>query len=319
MGVGKVLGRSFFGLGVLGVGALAWGSLVERTRFQVRQDTVPILDPGSKPIRVLHLSDLHLAPWQDGTISWIQSLADLRPDVIVGTGDFFGHRDALPALRKALAPFSGIPGVVVHGSNDFTGPRLVNPLAYLARPSEDREGGEALDFDGLSRLYEDLGWVDIDSSSTMMEINGSTLEWIGVPDAHTGRDAVDSLPQRVEEARETIVGTSSRPHSSVTTLGVTHAPYRRVLDALVTQGSQLIFAGHTHGGQVQIPGLGALTTNCDLPNRYARGLHVWHHASRSSYLNVSAGIGTNIYAPIRFACPPEAVLVTLVGDDIGYA
>ena len=319
MGAGRILARSLWGLGALGVGALAWGTLVERTRFQVRQEAVPILDPEAQPIRVLHLSDLHLAPWQKGTVSWIQSLAELKPDVVVGTGDFFGHAAALPALRDALRPFAGIPGVVVHGSNDFTGPRLVNPFSYLFRPSTDRELGAPLDVEGLLRLYEDLGWVDIDSSSVTMEVNGSLLEWIGVPDAHTGRDDIDSLPARVEEAREADLGAASRPHSTVITMGVTHAPYRRVLDALVTQGSQLIFAGHTHGGQVQLPGFGALTTNCDLPPRYARGLHVWHHAARSSFLNVSAGIGTNIYAPIRFACPPEAILVTLVGDDIGYA
>jgi predicted MPP superfamily phosphohydrolase len=92
-----------------------------------------------------------------------------------------------------------------------------------------------------------------------------------------------------------------------------------VLDALVTHGSQVIFAGHTHGGQVCLPGGRALTTNSDLPTSQARGLSQWAHAGRQSYLNVSAGLGTSIYAPIRLFCPPEAVLVTLVAGDIDYA
>jgi predicted MPP superfamily phosphohydrolase len=92
------------------------------------------------------------------------------------------------------------------------------------------------------------------------------------------------------------------------TIGVTHAPYRRVLDAMVADALPLILAGHTHGGQVCVPGFGALTTNCDLPWRQAKGVSRWGEA----YLHVSAGLGTSPYAPVRFACPPEATLLTLV-------
>ena len=92
-------------------------------------------------------------------------------------------------------------------------------------------------------------------------------------------------------------------------LGVSHAPYRRVLDAMAADGADLILAGHTHGGQVCVPGLGALVTNCDLPRRQAKGLSEWHEAA----LHVSAGLGTNPYTPIRLACRPEATLITVWG------
>lgn len=95
-------------------------------------------------------------------------------------------------------------------------------------------------------------------------------------------------------------------------IGVAHAPYQRVLNAFVTHGAQVIFAGHTHGGQVCVPGYGALVSNCDLPRERVKGLSVWTNALRSSFLNVSAGLGTSIYAPVRFACRPEATLITLV-------
>jgi predicted MPP superfamily phosphohydrolase len=315
-----VIGRSLWGLGALAVGALAWGVFVERGRFRLRIEQVPILDPGSEPIRVLHLSDLHMAPWQKNAISWIRALADNPPDLVVGTGDFFGHKDALPAIKEALMPFQGIPGIVVHGSNDREAPRLVNPFRYLAGPSDADPSSEPLDFEGLVDFYVNtLGWHDIDNGAIQMTIKGSELECVGVADAHHNLDHIDQLPLWLEAFRESASETPRRPHRSVTTLGVTHAPYRRVLDALVTHGADLIFAGHTHGGQVCVPGIGALTTNSDLPTSQARGLSLWRHGGRSSYLNVSAGIGTNIYAPVRFACPPEAVLVTLVGGDIGYA
>ena len=99
-------------------------------------------------------------------------------------------------------------------------------------------------------------------------------------------------------------------------LAVTHAPYLRVLDQFARDGYDAIIAGHTHGGQVCLPGVGALTTNCDLDNARAKGLH--RHPVRSapgdpgsSWLHVSAGLGTSPYARIRVACRPEATLLTL--------
>jgi predicted MPP superfamily phosphohydrolase len=92
---------------------------------------------------------------------------------------------------------------------------------------------------------------------------------------------------------------------------VAHAPYQRVLNTFVTYGARMIFAGHTHGGQVCVPGFGALVTNCDIPRAQVKGLSLWNHAPRAAYVNVSAGLGTSIYAPVRFACRPEASLVTL--------
>jgi predicted MPP superfamily phosphohydrolase len=308
------------GAGLLAAGAVGWGMLVEKNRFILRHEVLPVLDPGSDPITVLHLSDLHLAPWHSQAVSWISELVHTAPDLIIGTGDFLGHPDGLPALTQALLPLAGIPGVVTHGSNDRLAPQFKNPLSYLLRPSRvDHDDGVPMDFAGLQDLYTNiLGWSDIDNSATRLQINGSTLECVGVGDAHYGVDHTELLPSILDELREN----SEEPEGarrSVTTLGVTHAPYSRVLDALVTHGSEVIFAGHTHGGQVCLPGGRALTTNCDLPTSQARGLSLWSHAGRSSYLNVSAGLGTSIYAPVRLFCPPEAVLLSLVAEDIDYA
>ncbi len=306
--------------GALALGVAAWGNLVEKNRFTLRHDVVPILDPGSQPITILHLSDIHMAPWNSAAIAWIQELAATAPDLVVGTGDFLGHPDGLPALTEALLPLAGIPGVVTHGSNDRLAPRFKNPFSYLLGPSEVGHGpGNPMDFEGLQNLYaKTLGWVDIDNGATRLTVKGQTLDFVGVGDAHYGEDALSQLPGIVDDLRESGEGPSSA-QSSIATIGVTHAPYRRVLDALVTHGAQLIFAGHTHGGQVCLPGGRALTTNSDLPTAQARGLSHWHHAGRLSHLTVSAGLGTSIYAPIRLFCPPEAILITLVAQDIGYA
>ena len=310
-------GLALAGLGAMALGAAAWGAVVERENFRVRRETLPVLDPGSEPIRVLHLSDIHMAPWHSSTIRWIRELCELRPDVVVGTGDFLGHPEGLSALTEALMPLRGVPGVVTHGSNDRVAPRMKNPFSYVLEPSKPHgdHSGEVMNFEGLQELYQTLGWSDIDNGVTRMEVRGSSLEWVGVGDAHYGLDDLPSLPGLLDSEREGAeAGTTS-----LTTLGVTHAPYQRVLNALHNNGAEVILAGHTHGGQVCLPGGRALTTNCDLPPSMASGVHVWTHAGKASYLEVSAGLGTSIYAPVRLFCPPEAVLVTLVADDIGYA
>jgi predicted MPP superfamily phosphohydrolase len=281
--------------------------------FGVRRESIDVLEPGSSDIRVLHLSDIHLAPWQRRKIEWIRSLTALQPDLIVVTGDSLGHRDAVPELARALSVFAGVPGVFVHGSNDYFAPRIPNPFTYLIRPSEPDQTGEKLDTEGLEQVYSSLGWLNLNNASGHLSVNGSTLMFAGTDDPHLNLDRMDTVARSLDDA----LGDNFEPVSAI--VGVTHAPYRRVLDALTTLGTDVIFAGHTHGGQVCVPGIGALTTNSDLPLSLARGLGVWNHLERSAFLNVSAGIGTSMYAPVRFACPPEAVLVTLRAKDIGYA
>jgi len=74
-------------------------------------------------------------------------------------------------------------------------------------------------------------------------------------------------------------------------------------------------AGHTHGGQVCVPGYGALVTNCDLPTKQAKGLSRQAANGREFWLNVVAGLGTSIYAPVRFFCRPEVRVLNLVARD----
>ncbi|MGH1547734.1 metallophosphoesterase [Leifsonia poae] len=303
-----------------GAAAFAYGSLVERKAFTLREVSVPVLPAGAEPIRVLHLSDMHMAPWQREKQEWVRSLARFRPDLIVETGDVLGHARGIEGVRAAYQDFRGIPGVFVHGSNDYFGPQLKNPLKYFLGPSKKKAStAPRLDTAALTAFFRDLGWTDLDNRAAGLEIRGTHLEFFGVDDPHIRFDRVESIPGALDELREddpfsdddTWPDGGPRKERQAVTIGVVHAPYRRVLDAFVTYGASMIFAGHTHGGQVCVPGFGALVTNCDIPRAQAKGLSVWRHAFRSAYLNVSAGLGTSIYAPVRFACRPEATLVTL--------
>jgi len=294
--------RAFRALGLIGLAAAVWGVLIERHLFAVRRHTLPVLPEGASPIRVLHISDLHLAPWQNRKMRWIRSLANLAPDLIISTGDSLGHRAALPFLRHTLEPFAGIPAAFVFGSNDYYGPLLKSPLKYLREPSRLSTREKDLDTAALTALLVgELNWANLNNAATTLDVRGQTIACFGLNDPHIHYDDETALAESITTLAQPVA----------TRLGVVHAPYQSALNALLRHDAEVIFAGHTHGGQVCIPGLGALTTNCDLPTRQAKGLSVWFDAHRAAFLNVSAGLGHSIYSPVRFACRPEVSLITL--------
>jgi predicted MPP superfamily phosphohydrolase len=284
--------------------AAGWGVLVERTLFTVRHATLPVLPPGSPELKVLHLSDLHMAPWQRKKQRFLRELGDLQPDLVVDTGDNLGHPLGLLGLRAALEPFRGVPGVHVHGSNDYWAPVLKSPLLYFSGPSEQLPLPKRLDTAALDAYFAELGWTDLNNRVARLVVKGVPLDLIGVNDPHRGYD-------RPAELTTGLRGLRARKERAALTIGVAHAPYRRVLDDFTDRGADLLLAGHTHGGQVCVPGFGALVTNCDIPRRQVKGVSSWQTASRTATLNVSAGLGTSIYAPVRFSCRPEVSLLTL--------
>lgn len=286
-------------LGALALAVVIWSTQIERRLYVIRRESLKILPRGAKSINVLHIGDLHLAPWQKRKISWIQNLADLKPDLVVNTGDNLGHRDSVDSALGALGPLLSQPGVFVNGSNDYRAPVARNPFQYLLKPSERSEGPE-LDTAKLVGGFRAAGWLNLNNRDGQLTVCGLKLGFLGVDDAHDDLDDLGTIPSQ-----------RSRLDGSDLVIGVSHAPYRRVLEAMSDAGASLIFAGHTHGGQVCLPGIGALTTNCDLPTKYAKGLSSWKFGQRHVVLNVVAGLGHSIYAPVRFFCRPEVRLLTL--------
>ena len=265
--------------------------------YRLRQETIPVLPQGHRSIRVLHFSDLHLTPDRKGEIADIKSLVQLSPDLVISTGDFLAHPDAVPVVLDALDELLDLPGLFVFGSNDYYAPKFKNPFAYLKKDHGDRKLGEPLPTHQLRRGLTDRGWFDLNHKKATAQIKNTLIEVRGTDDAHLELDdysLVRGKPVRCDLA-----------------IGVTHAPYKRVLDGMSEDEVDVIFAGHTHGGQVRLPWFGeskALTTNCDLPNWRARGVS---RVQGEPWLNVSAGMGTSPFARIRIASPPEVSLVIL--------
>ncbi|MGC4153821.1 MAG: metallophosphoesterase [Propionicimonas sp.] len=299
---GRLVGR----LALAAAACFTYGVLVENQAFRLRRVSVPVLPPGSRRLRVLHISDAHLLVRNRARARFIAGLAGLEPDLVVNTGDNVAEPAAIDTLAKSLGRLLERPGVYVMGSNDYTRPRFSNPLGYLVRPTARSGHGDAppLPTSRLKAALSSGGWIDLTQTKTLLSTGGVTLELRGTDDAHLGLDDYAAIAGRPDRSADLAIG-------------VTHAPYRRVLDAMTADKVKMIFAGHTHGGQVCVPLHGALTTNCDLPTSQASGLSKWKAGGRTSWLHVSAGLGSSPMAPYRFACPPEATLVSLTPRSAG--
>ena len=186
------------------------------------------------------------------------------------------------------------------GSNDYFAPRPKNPARYLFPDTGKRVHGVPLPWRELRDAMTAAGWVDANNAEGWLTVGARPIFVRGVDDPHIGRDRL----RRGRRAR-------SRSDADFA-IGLSHSPEPRVLDDFVSDGFRLLLCGHTHGGQLRVPGYGALVSNCGLDPKLARGLHRWGLGLDPAWLHVSAGLGTSPYAPVRFACPPEASLLTLV-------
>jgi uncharacterized protein len=277
---------------VVAVGAaiLLYATLIERNWFAVRRHRIPCLPAGSPTITILHLSDLHLRAPQRRKRAFLTGLAAIKPDLIVGTGDFIGDGRS---NEEAVEAVTAIPAreapLYVLGSNDYYGPKPKNPLRYFSKKRRHILGTPNPWRDLVERLNA-RGWRSINNTTT--SVGG--IEVVGLDDEHIGRADLTVAHER---------------NGGGFRLAVAHSP--DVAERLAALGYDLIVCGHTHGGQVRIPWFGALVTNSDLPRRMARGVHRLGDA----WLHVSAGLGTSMYAPFRLACRPEVCVLELVARD----
>jgi uncharacterized protein len=287
---------------VVSAAGIGYASVIERNWFALRRYDVPVLPAGSAPLRILHISDVHLTPGRHRLLSWLRSLDALEPDLVVNTGDSLAHPQAVRPFLTALGPLLDRPGVFVFGSNDLYAPELKNPLLYLRGPSSrDHRQAPDLPWREFGASMEAAGWFDANNKRGRIKVGEYDVEVAGVHDSHINRDRYDDVAGAADRAADL-------------RLGVMHSPEPAVLDRFAGDGFDLLLAGHTHGGQVCLPGYGALVTNCGISTEMVRGLHRYPATGSQArpWLHVSAGLGTAPTAPVRFFCRPEATLLTLV-------
>jgi predicted MPP superfamily phosphohydrolase len=290
------------------VSAIGYASVLERNWFALREVEVPVLPPDSRSLRVLHVSDLHLTPGRHKLMSFVRSLAALEPDLVVNTGDTLASPRSVPYVLQSFGPLLERPGVFVYGSNDLWAPRLKNPARYLWRTSASDHGHREPDLP-TAELGEGLsaaGWLDLNNQRGRLKAGDLDLAFAGVHDPHAHRDRYELVAGQADPAADLRIG-------------VLHSPEPQVLDQFVADGYDIIFAGHTHGGQLCVPGFGAIVTNCGIDRARVKGLSMHPQVAaehgRTAWLHVSGGLGTSPWAPARFGCRPEATLLTLLPRD----
>ena len=239
-----------------GLAALAYARL-EAAAYRLRRFDVNVGPEFPGSLRILHLSDMHMTPRRNRLQQWVGDLHSLSLDLVVVTGDFLAHRDAVEPTVRALDALLDVPGVFVLGSNDYYAPHPINPFMYFAGPSDLKEDRPQLPWPDLVSNLERRGWLHLANRRGLIKVGDHVIAVRGVDDPHIGRDDCAAIAGQAEAE----AGLS---------LGVAHAPYLRVLDAFTADGVQVALAGHTHGGQVRMPGVGALVTNCDLDRRRAQ-------------------------------------------------
>jgi predicted MPP superfamily phosphohydrolase len=276
-------------LAAVGLACIAYGTLVERRWFRRADYRLDILGPGAKEkVSILHLSDLHFVAGDRRKARFLASLG--RPDVAVVTGDVIGEPEAVEDAVAALRPVRGrLASYVVLGSNDYFVAEPLNYLNYFTGSPKRRPGVRSRWQDLVAQLEAD-GWTHLANRRSELSADGARFEVMGMDDPHIERHDMRVAPRRDPGAFG---------------LAVVHSP--DPAPELAALGYDLILSGHTHGGQVRLPLVGALVTNSQMPSKLCMGL------SRlgPSLLHISPGLGTSKFAPFRFLCRPEATILEL--------
>lgn len=283
-----------------GVGLAAWGN-TELRRFELKDVTVPLLPPGTlrgrDEFRLLHISDLHMIPGQSTKEAWVSALDSLNPDLVVNTGDNLSDERAVPDVLRALGPLLNRPGMFVFGTNDYWAPQLPNPFKYLFGIRRIPSYID-LPWRDMRAAFIERGWQDATHQRLEFQVGPVRIAAAGVDDPHHELDdysLIDGPPN---------------PDADLS-LALLHSPEPRVLSEFERDGYQLSLSGHTHGGQLCLPGSRALVTNCDIDRERVQGLHDFGRMK----MHVSNGLGTSKFVPLRLFCRPSATLLRITETE----
>jgi len=278
---------------LLGGAGLAGYALYEPYRFRVATVRVPV--PRGPAIDVLHVSDTHMTSARRALRRWLHDLPDLlpgQPDLVLATGDLIENNSGIEPLVEAFAALEGRLGrFYVLGSHDYYQSEF-RPSACLKyfRKDHERVKANPSDIAALEGGLQAKGWRPLTNTTELIRNGETTIRVAGVDDPYIRRHRTEHI---------------DRAPADDLAIGLVHAP--DVVSEWVLSGFDLVLAGHTHGGQVRLPLIGPVVTNCSLPAALAGGLH----RVGNGWLHVSPGLGSGRFARVRFARPPEATLLQI--------
>jgi len=278
------------------LGLLVYTLWVEPRRLLVLRQELA-LPPGfafDRPVRLLHVSDLHLTGRELDKSRRLRRIGRLEVDLAVITGDFIETNAGIDAVRRALRHLKPPHGVyAVFGNHDY----YVYGLRDLFFPR--RSGPASAQSERLAAVLESLGVNVLRNAHRAVPVAGGRLVLIGLDDYYSDRHDLDAAFAGAPEDGFRIL--------------LSHSP--DIVELLGERRVQLVLAGHTHGGQVRLPVLGTPVTRSGLSAEHVSGLS--QHAGTP--VHVTRGVGSGLWTPMRFRCLPEVSILYLCPAPAGPA
>ena len=266
-------------------------TLLDRWGFRLEHLHIPC--PAlSTPLRILHLSDTHLMPGDKAKQRFVQRVTDADYDFVFLTGDIAEVPEAELLVPGLLSRPPRYGAYAVLGNHDHL--RMTRREQWAEFITQQLAHRRYCDTEAFRRNIEAGGrWKVLINETASHDLDGRQLVIAGVDDPHTNHGDLQKTMHRVKQADVLV--------------GLVHVPTD--LASFSQRGFHLVLSGHTHGGQIRLPLIGALRTQCDLPTKYARGLH---YVERTA-VHVSQGLGAGLSVRARFLCPPTAYVITFGG------
>lgn len=287
-------------LAVLGLASFVLAvALVEPRRFRVRHRRLHCDGSGcTHKLSVLHVTDFHFRPGERAKLQFVARLGELDVDLVVVTGDMIDENDGIPMCLEATAALRPRLGTyAVLGGHDYYRTGVKDLVREFLRGVHTRH--EEVDTDRLVSGLEAQGIVVLVNRRAELEHEGMKVDIVGIDDIRHGSPDVDAA------------FAGRRPDAL--TLALAHEP--SLVDEIAAHGPDVAFAGHTHGGQIRIPGIGALVTRSKLHPRHASGVF---RVGRTTF-HLNNGVGTGRFTPFRMFCRPEASVVDILPEGAADA
>ncbi len=282
--------------------ALVWGAFVEPQRLGLSKLSLGVdsLPQGLPPLRLLHISDLHVERFARREEQLLDMVRGIAPDLILLTGDYVNlsyvddpvaHADARRVLAALLSDGESLaPGGV---------------YAVLGSPPVDRRSASLFDGLAIRMLRDEVVTIDL-------PVPRDGQQGTGLRSGRFTLVGLDCSHDSERDAQRLATVSAQIPPDSVRVL-LYHSP--ELIPFASKLGIDLYLCGHTHGGQVRLPFYGAVLTSSELGKQYDMG----YYRLEATHLYVSRGIGMEgLGAPrVRFLCPPEITLFSIQGPEDG--
>jgi uncharacterized protein len=258
---------------------------VETRRYTLEELRVNIVRKklSSGALKILHLSDLHLACPESHKLEFLRRVSDNDYDLVFLSGDVFEDYSGTPYASEILARRPRLGAYAVLGNHDYYEYTMFHKT--IGR---------------LVRRYRHPAFTrDVTPLIASLEAGGFTVlrnNTVNLADAGISIVGIDYPGPGASDLRTLI---AQAPAGNLIIL-LAHMPWH--LDLLAGCGVDLALCGHTHGGQICLPGIGAIFTDSDMPGHQASGLI----ARGDTTIHISRGLGADPKTNYRLFCPPTA-------------